>query len=330
MSWVADSAGAHFPLSTVMKQQGALPASPLFTALPENHVLRVFQLGALQTQVELVDYLRSILFEIFDLDVLHSYRYAYEEEMMFVLDAILFWGSTWRRAQSIGDRQGNLVLRDERKALASGQSSVVRLVPSLAPTRGRLLLYALLTVGLPYLVRKLQRKSLEEDWERGNAGSLKAKIAKAVRLACVVWAAFSLLHTLHFLATAQYRTLVERLLSLRLVYGSQSMHRVTNLMYLNQHVMWKTCSSLLAVLNIGRYFSRLSHSLRAFTSPVGGSGLSDNVCCACHGHPTIGQRSNCRHLYCYYCIKSRLLDPRLAGSFRCLRCGTTVHTAEPL
>ncbi|EKF31063.1 DNA repair protein, putative [Trypanosoma cruzi marinkellei] len=330
MSWVVDSAGAQFPLAMVIKQQGALPTSQTFTALPENHVLRVFQLGALQTQAELVDILRSSLFDIFDLDALQSYRYAYQDELVFVLDVILYWGSTWRRSQSIGDRLGNIVMRDETKALENGQSSMVRLVPSLAPTRGRLLVHAILTVLVPYLVRKLQRKSMEEDWEGENPGSLRAHLAKTIRLASTAWAALSLLHTLHFLATAQYRTLVERLLSLRLVYGSQSTQRVTNLMYLNQHVMWQTWSSFLAVLNIGRYLSRLTRSLQAFTSPSGTLTLGDNVCCACHSHPTIGQRSNCGHLYCYYCIKSRLLDPRLAGSFRCLRCGTTVHTAFPL
>ncbi|KEG13199.1 putative DNA repair protein [Trypanosoma grayi] len=330
MAWVADATAVQFPLSTVVKQQVALPASNMFTGFPENRVLRVFQIGALQTQEEVMDILRSGLFDIFNMNCLLSYRYAYQDELMFALDAVLYWASTWRRAQSIGDRMQNLVLRDEAKAREAGKTSVVQLVPALMPTRGKLLVHAILSVLVPYLVRKLQRKSLEEDWEREEAGSIKIKLAKALRLVSVAWAALSLLNTLHFLATAQYRTLVERMLSLRLVYGSQVTQRFTNLMYLNQHVSWQTWSSFFSVLNIGRYLGKLSRSMQAFTTASGGSALKDNVCCACNDRPNIAQRSNCGHLYCYYCIKSRLLDPRMAGSFLCPRCGTTVHTALPL
>ncbi|KAH9599555.1 Pex [Trypanosoma melophagium] len=330
MAWVEDTAAAQFPLATVVKQQGTLPTSNLFTTLPENRVLRVFQLCALQTQEELVDILRSSLFGIFELEGLQTYRYAYQDELIFLLDAILYYGSTWKRAQSIGDRMQNLVLRDEAKALEMGMTSVVRLDSSLAPTRARLILHALLTVCIPYMIRKVQRKSLEEDWERDNPRSLKAKLAKFIRLLSIIWSILSLINTLHFLATAQYRTLVERLLSLRLVYGAQKTQRFSNLMYLNQHVTWKTWSSFLALVNVGRYISRLTRSLQAFTAPSANLVPNDTVCCACHDRPTIGQRSNCGHVYCYYCIKSRLLDAKMAGSFRCLHCGSTVHQAFPL
>ncbi|CBH09894.1 glycosome import protein (gim1), putative [Trypanosoma brucei gambiense DAL972] len=329
MAWITDAAVSQFPLATVLKQQGALPTSNMFTALPENRVLRIFQLNALTTQEEVVEILRGYLLDIFNIGALQSYRYVYQDEFSFLLDVILFFGSTWRCGQSVGDRMQNLVLRNEIKALESGQSDAVQLVHSLVPSRARLLLYGVLNLFVPYLFRKLQRRALEEGWEDGGAGVVKRKLAKLLKAVSVSWMIISLLHTLHFLATAQYRTPVERMLSLRLVYGSQDTRRFTNLIYLNQHIFWQIWSSFISVLNIGRYTSRVTRFLQAFTAKPGNPSLTDNACSACHNKPTLPQRSNCGHLYCYYCIKSRLLGPGSAKSFRCLRCGTVVSTTTP-
>nr|CCC89713.1 putative peroxin-2 [Trypanosoma congolense IL3000] len=329
MAWVHDSLASQPSLATVMKQQGVFPSSNMFTALPENRVLRVFQLNALTTQEDIVEILRGYLFDIFSIGVLQSYRYAYQDELCLLLDSILFFGSTWRCAQSVGDRMQNLVLRDERKALELGLSNAMQLVPSLAPSRARLLLYGVLNYFVPYLIRKLQRRALEEDWEHENSAQPQARLAKLLRYASIVWMMTSLLHTLHFLATAQYRTPLERLFSLRVVYGSQKTQRFMDLMYLNQHVFWQVWVSFISVLNVGRYTSRVTRLLQAFTARPGSATPSENDCSACHARPVLPQRSNCGHLYCYYCIKSRLAGPSSLRSFRCLRCGSNVDAAKP-
>lgn len=330
MAWISDAVDAQYTVDTVSKQQALLPSSNAFSIFPKDHVLRVFQLDALASQHELGEVLHTALFSIFDIPPLQSFRFAYQEELVLLLDAVLYRLSVWRMGQSIGDRLQNLVLRDEERAKALGLQNTKSLLPSLAPSRRLLFVHAVMTILMPYVTRKLQRKVLEEGWEREPPTSTRHRLAKAFRYAVITWSVLSLVNTFNFLMTGQYRTLTERLLSLRLVYGSQRMMRFTNLLLMNQHVWWRTWMSLLSVLSVGRYLSRLMQSVRSVTSSAAAVGSSnENLCCACHELPTVCQRSNCGHRYCYYCIKSRLLDSQASGSFRCMKCGQAVHSCSP-
>lgn len=331
MSWLGDALAAQPTLDTVAKQQVLLPTSKAFSVLPDNKVLRVFQLDALTAQEDISEMLRAALFQIFNILPFQTFRFAYQEELVLALDAVLYRLSTWRWAQSVGDRMQNLVLRDEVRAADLGLRSSVSLIPSLVPNRRLLMVHAVLSILAPYLSRKLQRRMLEENWEREEAGTARHRAANVFKWSFISWSVLSLLNTLHFLATGQYRTLLGRLLSLKLVYGSQRMVRVTNLMYFNQHMWWATWTSLLSVLNVGRYFRRMLNSARHFASTESAAlvGKGSRVCCACKQTPTLAQRSNCGHTYCYYCIKSRLLDCESSGSFRCYRCGQSIHECSP-
>lgn len=326
MAWVSDAVGARHSLDTVAKQQVLLPTSHVFSAFPSDRVLRVFQLDAVTCQVELVEILQSVLFGILDIPPLQSFRFAYQEELLLGLDVLLYRFSVWRMGQSAGDRLQNLVMRDEVRADALGLQGSNSMISSLAPSRRLLLIHAVLTIIVPYAARKLNRKILDEGWSREPETSTKFRVAKALRYASITWSVLSLLNTLNFLLTGRYRLLVERLLSLRMIYGSQKMVRFSNLFYLNQHMWWNTWLSLMSVLSVGRYFRRLVDNLRSVASlSASARPLSDAVCCACHETPTICQISNCGHRYCYYCIKSRLLDSKSSGSFTCYRCGQAVH-----
>ncbi|KAH8605746.1 Pex2 Pex12 amino terminal region [Trypanosoma vivax] len=327
MAWVADSLASQFPLTVVTKQQWSIPASSKFTALPKKHVPRVYQLAAVAAQDEVVEILREMLYGILDVDAFWSIRYAWQAELSILIDIVLFFGSTWRCAQTVGDRMQNLVFRDEAKAQWLGQADILILQPSLSASRPKLLAYGVLSIFVPYVVQKLNRVALEENWEFRDANSIKAKLARLLKRVSLIWTVISFLHMLHFLATGQYRTIVERLLSLRLVHGSQKVYRFTNLSYLNQNVYFQAWSSFLAVLNVSRYIPRLRRSLRSVIARGGDASLDGNLCCACHNTPTIAQRSNCGHLYCYYCIKGRLADA--TKTFSCFHCGEQVHTSAP-
>ncbi|CCW64311.1 unnamed protein product [Phytomonas sp. EM1] len=330
MLWIRDAVNAQPALDTVTKQQLMLPASEAFSMFPDNTVLRVFQIDALATQEDILDILRSNLFQVLSIPPLNSFRFAYQEELKLGLDAFIYYFSTWKLGQSVGDRMHNLVMRDEECAKAKGLQSSTYLVPSLAPTRRILVAHAVLTLLLPYVTRKIQRTMLSEGWEREEMSTWKYRLAKAFRYTVIGWSLFSIVNTLRFLISGGYRTPIEYLLSLRMVYGSQRMIRFTNLIYLNQHLWWTTWTSLLSVLNFGSYLRRLLHAVQSVTSSASGGLITgDAVCCVCHSTPTVSQRSNCGHLYCYYCIKSRLLDSESSGSFRCYKCGQAVHSCFP-
>ncbi|CAJ1009288.1 putative Pex2 / Pex12 amino terminal region containing protein [Leishmania naiffi] len=329
MAWLGDAVDAQYTIDTVSKQQALLPSSNAFSIFPKDHVLRIFQLDALVLQQELVEILRTALFQVFDIPPLQHFRFAYQEELVLILDALLYRLSMWRTGQSIGDRLQNLVLRDEERARLLTLQSTKSILPSLAPSRRLLLVHAIMTLVMPYVTRKVQRKVLEARWEHEPATTVRYRIAKAFRYAVIMWSLLSLANTFNFLMTGQYRTLVERILSLRLVYGSQRMARFTNLLYMNQHVQWQTWMSLFSALSLGRYFRRLLKSLSFAASSSASLSMNENLCSACHELPTVCQRSNCGHRYCYYCIKSRLLDSHSTGSFRCTKCGQAVHSCAP-
>ncbi|GET89332.1 glycosome import protein [Leishmania tarentolae] len=329
MAWLGDAVDAQYTIDTVSKQQALLPSSNAFSIFPKDHVLRVFQLDALVLQQELVEILQMALFHVLDIPPLQHFRFAYQEELVLALDALLYRLSVWRTAQSIGDRLQNLVLRDEERARLLTLQNTKSILPSLAPSRRLLLVHAVMTLVMPYATRKVQRKILEKGWEREPVTTARYRIAKALRYAIVTWSLLSLANTFNFLMTGKYRTLVERILSLRLVYGSQRMMRFTNLLYMNQHVQWQTWMSLFSVLSLGRYFRRLMKSLNSVASSSALPSMNENLCSACHELPTVCQRSNCGHRYCYYCIKSRLLDNQSTGSFRCIKCGQAVHSCTP-
>ncbi|KAK7194500.1 glycosome import protein [Novymonas esmeraldas] len=329
MAWVGDAVDAQYTVDTVSKQQALLPSSSAFSIFPKDHVLRVFQLDGLASQQELAEIVRVSLFHVFDIPPLQHFRFAYQEEMVLALEVLLYRLSVWRMGQSIGDRLQNLVLRDEERARLLGLQNTKCILPSLAPSRRLLLVHAVMTLVVPYVTRKVQRTMLEEGWEREPATTTRHRVAKALRYTIITWSVLSLVNTFHFLMTGQYRSLVERLLSLRLVYGSQRMMRFTNLLYMNQHVQWRTWMSLFSVLSVGRYFRRLMSSLGSVASSSASLSTNENLCSACHALPTVCQRSNCGHRYCYYCIKSRLLESASSGSFRCLKCGQAVHSCTP-
>lgn len=318
----------RYNLDTVSKQQLLLPVSKAFTSFPQNEILRVFQLDGLSVQQEVVEILRSSLFAIFDIPLLQSFRYAYQDEVALLLDMLLYRYSTWQRGQSVGDRLQNLVMRDEDRARSLGLQSSTGLLPALAPQRRLLAVHAVLSILVPYVVRKLQRRMLEERWEDETASHARRVTARLLRYICIGWALLSLLNTLHFFATGSYRTLLERLLSIKMVYGSQKMERLTNLMILKQHLMWQTWASLFSVLRVGRYVSHMLQMARSVATTDTLRIGQDDRCCVCNEKPTISQRSNCGHLYCYYCIRSRLLNSESTGSFRCFKCGQSVHSSR--
>lgn len=327
--WIRDIAEVQYPIDNITRQNQELPK--LLTSASRwstGKVPRVSQLDAVTTGSELSNILSSSLARVFAVHPFTSFPYTYQEELRLFLDLVLFRYSTYRMGASVGDRLHNLVMRDELKAQAYHSTHINYLVPRLAPSRALLLLHGVATTIIPYLLRRLLRRSLEEDWgSEENSGSWRYRLTKALRYADIAWSTLSLINMIHFLATGQYRSLVERILGLKMVHGTQEVVRLTNLMILNQQVSSRALAWLLEVLNIGSIVRRVTNSLHAIA--VSREAAPENRCCACYELPTIPQRSNCGHLYCYYCIQSRLIRAESDGYFPCLRCGKRMTSCHP-
>lgn len=328
MSWVRDLNNAQYVIDSVQRQNQSLSKNVSGTTRWSNSkVPRVTQLDALTTQADLRSLLTESLARVFAVAPLSSIPYTYQEELHLALDLVLFRYSTYRLGASVGDRLHNLVVRDELTARAYGKEHVSHLVPLFCPSRHLLILYGILDLLVPYILKKLQRRAFEENWAADEESSWRSRFAKSLHYILIAWSTMSLLNTIHFLTTGQYRTLVERLLGLHMVNGSQQVMRLTNLMYLNQIITSQAFQSLIEVFQLGNFIKKITRTAYAFGTHH--EAAPENRCCACYELPTISQRSSCGHLYCYYCIRSRLLQYEAEGSFPCLRCGKRVVSCEP-
>lgn len=328
MTWVQDISDVLYTIDTVKRQSNQ--ASKVLSSATQwniSKIPRVTQLDAIRTQRELRNILMQSLFKVFAIAPLTSIPYSYKEEICLALDLTLFRFSTFRLGGSVGDRLHNLVLQDQVQACEQGLNRISHLEPSCSPSRGLLALYAILDIVVPYLGRKVQQRCLEENWAGEDPSSLKCRLAKGIRYLNVIWSTLCLVNVVHFLSTGHYRTLVERMLNLRVVHGSQQVMRITNVVFLNQLVLTQAIKFLLEVFHFGKIIQKLTQCAYSMTHRR--EMAPENRCCACYQLPTLGQRSNCGHLYCYYCIKSRLFAGEVNGSFSCLRCGKDVFSSSP-
>lgn len=328
MSWLRDSIDAQYAVDSVTRQnKKSVPHLLSDARWAKAKVPRSAQVDAMGLQVEVRELLTSNLARVFGVSPFSSIPYMFRDELNLAVDVILFRYGTYRLGASVGDRIQNLVMRDEMKAKALKLTHINCLDPALSPSRPLLLLHGVLSILVPYLLRKVQKRSLEENWENEETTSWKYKVGKLVQCLTIAWSTMSLVNFIHFLVTGQYRTLLERLLGLKMVNGTQHIIRLTRMVYLNNAVYIEAIDGLLSVLRIHNIFRKFKRSASSMmfarvTAP-------ENHCCACHELPTISQRSNCGHLYCYYCIRSRLLHMEANGNFSCVRCGKQVTSCHP-
>lgn len=280
---------------------------------PRPSVLRVFQLDGERLQLELVKLLRTQIGTIlFPFD--ESLVYQYQDEIDLLLSSVLYWTSVFRDNQFYGDKLQNVQYRDESKAVALGLQHHLVAMSSTTPSVSKKLLHLLLLVGIPYILAKIQKRVASEGWDVAPQSSVRRQIAYwASRVES--WAQVAAVaNFLVFLMQGKYRSLIDRLLQLRLVYGQQRMNRVVNLDFMNQQVTWSVLfaflSFFLPLVNLGR--------LRTWLLGVRDAGTG-GACPLCGADPILLPRTaSCGHKYCYYCIA-----PRIASDtrFRCPRCG---------
>ncbi|ORZ33160.1 Pex12 amino terminal region-domain-containing protein [Catenaria anguillulae PL171] len=103
--------------------------------------------------------------------------------------------------------------------------------------RGKLWLFALLSVGTPYAWTRLIRKLSDERWaDMPGWRSMLARVA-ATRIE-PLWNSLVLLNLLRFLVTGRYPTPLHRLLKLQPLPTRPSTQRNVSFAFLHRQVMW--------------------------------------------------------------------------------------------
>ncbi|KAI9870922.1 MAG: peroxisome assembly protein (Peroxin-2) [Pleopsidium flavum] len=224
-------------------------------------------------------------------------RDEWSSEILLGLRAVLFKLTIWDHNATYGAALQNLRYTDARNRSPAHTS----------PTRWQKSLYGVLTVGGRYVWNKW------EDWLVDQEGGYDEPTAR-VRLLSRISSLASTTHSvaafasfLIFLVNGRYRTLLDRILRLRLAPPSSQVSREVSFEYLNRQLVWHAFTEfllfLLPLVGISRWRRWLARAWRKTKSALsrnktgqedglksGGelAFLSERTCAICYQdqHPT--------------------------------------------
>ncbi|KAJ5227207.1 uncharacterized protein N7469_007213 [Penicillium citrinum] len=198
-------------------------------------------------------------------------REEWSNEILFALRAILFKLSIWDHNASYGAALQGLQYSDSR---SNG--------PVLAPpTKWQKSIYGLLTVGGRYAWDKW------ESWLIGQEGGYEEP-SQEVRMLSRLTDFISTSHSiaafisfLVFLVNGRYRTLVDRILRIRLAPPSAQASREVSFEYLNRQLVWHAFTEfllfLLPLVGISRWKRWIARAWRKAINALKSSGDDDEV-----------------------------------------------------
>ena len=328
---------------TAPSSPASKPAPP-----PDVRVLRVAQVDAGRLDDELVSLLREQFARVFA-RVSPGAVTRRRSELTLLLDALVFYFTVWSHRPTPGMELMNLRYRDERPA-TSPSNSPSSSSPSPSTRTGmegeqlsvtQRLLYGAAFVGGRFAWSKLRRRISVERWADEPAGTWRRAASVFSTRAEAAYSALALLNLLAFLNRGRYRTLTERTLHTRLVYGEPHAQRMVSYEYLNRQLVWRELSELaLFVLPLVSGPSLRRAASRAFGmagvgTAVRGGGVADEgaegaegvaeggadvqLCAECGGEPAGARYAAvpCGHHFCYYCVAARREADR---GYTCPRC----------
>ncbi|XP_077211350.1 pex2/Pex12 N-terminal domain-containing protein / zinc finger (C3HC4-type RING finger) family protein [Tasmannia lanceolata] len=290
-------------------------------ALIPISISRVNQFDAARLDVEISAMLKEQLVKVFSF-VKPGFLFQYEPELDAFLEFLIWRFSIWVDKPTPGNALMNLRYRDEGASAMIGKEVRTGLEgPGL--TVSQKIWYCIATVGGEYIWARLQSFSAFRRWGDSEQRPLARRAWALIQRVEGFYKAASFSNLLIFLYTGRYRTLIERALRARLVYGSPNMNRAVSFEYMNRQLVWNEFSEMLLLLLPLLNSSLMKKFLLPFSKDKSTSSSSDETACpVCQANPTIPFIAvPCQHRYCYYCLRTRCAA---APSFRCSRCNEPV------
>ncbi|KAL7273741.1 peroxisome assembly protein (Peroxin-2) [Rhizina undulata] len=271
-----------------------------------------------------------------------SLKESFEPEFLLLLRAALFKLTIWDNNATYGAALQNLRYVDARR---SGLVDV-------PPTRLQKGLYGLCTVGGRYLYSRLNLYLLSRSNTEDSTPFIN-KISKAIDSLSTVHSALTFLSFTAFLVTGHYRTLLDRVLRMRLISPSRVVSREVSFEYLNRQLVWHAFTEfllfILPLVRVGRWrrwWARLMRKIKGAEEEGQGelSFLPEKTCAVCHkesdeigGAGGAGKSNDivnpyesveCGCVYCYVCLAGKVTLEEGQG-WGCLRCGTLIKAYRP-
>lgn len=194
---------------------------------------------------------------------------------------------------------------------------------------------------------------------RQQSTPLTTKLSRLLDALGSIHSVLTLVSFTAFLVTGHYRTLLDRVLRMRLVPPSRNVARDVSFEYLNRQLVWHAFTEfllfVLPLLRIGRWrrwWARLLRKLRSEGSGGGGGDdetvgelgfLPERTCAICYretdaASTTGGGRATditnpyeaveCGHVYCYVCLAGKI-ELEEGEGWPCLRCSAVVKRCRP-
>nr|GLL17779.1 peroxisome biogenesis protein 2 [Ipomoea trifida] len=287
-------------------------------------ISRVNQIDAARLDIEMSAMLKEQLVKIFSL-MKPGMLFQYEPELDAFLEFLIWRFSIWVDKPTPGNGLMNLRYRDERAIEMRGKVRTGLEGPGL--TVAQKILYCIATVGGQYFWARLQSFSAFRRWGDSEQRSLARWVWLLIQRVEGIYKAASFSNLLLFLYTGRYRSLIERALRARLVYGSPNMNRAVSFEYMNRQLVWNEFSEMLLLLLPLLNSSSIKNFLRPFSKDKSSNSAADETLCPiCQAIPTLPFLAiPCQHRFCYYCLQTRC---SAAPSFQCPRCGELVAAMQ--
>ena len=259
---------------------------------------------------------------------------AYDDEVLASVKTCVYALTRGLGRASPGEELMNLRARDETRWLASADAIEVKTgVEGEGLSVLKRVVYGAVSCGGAYAWGKWRRKMARERFDEEASDGWKYRAWRMSQVAERAHTLASFVNFCVFLRCGAYPTLLDRVLSARLVYQRPTMQRVVDYEYLNQQLAWREISDLMLFTLPYLYSTRVRSVLGALARPMSstaapsaGTGRTriqayECVACGCGEpvHPFIAVP--CGHPYCYYCLRSRMLD---SATCPCVKCSQPV------
>ncbi|PLB46756.1 peroxin 2 [Aspergillus steynii IBT 23096] len=197
-------------------------------------------------------------------------REDWSHEIQFALRAILFKLSIWDHDASYGAALQNLKYVDSRSKGPVHST----------PTRWQKTLYGLLTVGGRYAWDKWESWLINQEGGYDEPSQEVRVLSRMTDLVSTTHSIAAFTSFCVFLVNGRYRTLVDRILRIRLTPPSAQASREVSFEYLNRQLVWHAFTEfllfLLPLVGISRWRRWLSRAWRKTVSTLKSSGDDDD------------------------------------------------------
>uniref|UniRef100_A0A4W3GL17 Peroxisome biogenesis factor 2 n=1 Tax=Callorhinchus milii TaxID=7868 RepID=A0A4W3GL17_CALMI len=291
------------------KEGGSNPLPP---------VLRISQLDAFELDRALEQLMWSQFsrcFQCFKPGLLTRF----EPELKASLQLLLWRFTVFSRNATVGQELLNIRYKND---LSRGQ----KYRPM---SKHQKLWYALCTVGGKWLEERLH-----DLFSNRSPESAIHKMKYFITFIVGFLKVAGLLNFLIFLQKGRFATFPERLLGIRAVFSRPQGARQVGFEYMNRELLWHGFAEFLIFLVPLINTRKLKTTISSWFLPIDDHRENDGTlaihckeCALCGEWPTMPHSIGCRHVFCYYCIKSNYLSD---AYFSCPKCSSEVRNILPL